>query len=248
MDYELKDSGNRTKFQSGAQRDVQMVEKGRYDLLSPVFLRRVAVVCAKGGVKYFDRNWELGMPMSRFMDSAMRHLWQWWNGHTDEDHLHQAGWNLMAASHTLHLIELGLLPKELDDRPCYENGFRPPTARCDQCGEHRPLPQMRRVGELAVCKDCHEYSGESVRPKDRRECKHPVVRTDIHGTCPDCGTRTRNWTHELPAAGKQYHGPCDSPHCVQAAYVENPHTGRMFCAECAEPVPMSAVRRLDDEA
>lgn len=94
-------------------------DKGRYDLISPIFLRRIAVVLEKGAAKYADRNWEKGIPLHSYMDSALRHLSQVIEGKTDEDHAGQAAWNLMAYIHTKEMIDRGLLPKELDDLPNY---------------------------------------------------------------------------------------------------------------------------------
>ena len=117
-DYRLKDSGQRKKFDSGAVRDIR-VDKGRFDLISPIFLKRLAIVCEKGGKKYNDRNWEKGMPLMHYMDCAERHENDHKEGKRDEDHIVQAAWNLMCFCHTEEMIKRGLLPKELDDRPNY---------------------------------------------------------------------------------------------------------------------------------
>jgi hypothetical protein len=112
----VKDSGARQSFSTGAVRDIQ-VGKGRYDLLSPLALRRIAVHTENGAVKYGDRNWEKGMPLTRFLDSAIRHTYAHLGGDRSEDHLAAAAWNLMACIHTEECIERGTLPKELDNRP-----------------------------------------------------------------------------------------------------------------------------------
>ena len=116
--YKLQDSGKREIFPSGGKRDPQE-GKGRYDLISPLALRRLAIVYEKGAKKYSDRNWESGMPLSTFLSPSLRHTQQNIEGHRDEDHLAQAAWNLFSAMHTEEMIERGLLPKELDDRPNY---------------------------------------------------------------------------------------------------------------------------------
>jgi len=72
----LKDSGDRQSFESGAVRDIQ-VGKGRFDLISPFALLRIARVYEKGALKYAARNWEKGMPYGRFIDSALRHITQY---------------------------------------------------------------------------------------------------------------------------------------------------------------------------
>ena len=120
MEYNLKDSGKRRKFDSGAIRDVRE-DKGRYDLISPIALKRLAVVYEKGAKKYSDRNWEKGMPLCRYIDSAMRHIQQYLEGMRDEDHLGQAVFNIFGVIHTEEMINRGLLPKELNDLPKYVN-------------------------------------------------------------------------------------------------------------------------------
>lgn len=65
-----------------------------------------------------DRNWERGMPFSRYIDSAKRHLDKFVMGMEDEDHLAAAAWNIFAI---MHHQELG--QDELDDMPHYERGL-----------------------------------------------------------------------------------------------------------------------------
>jgi hypothetical protein len=117
-DYVTKDSGEREKFNSGAVRDVRS-GKGRYDLISFLALDRIAGVYERGAQKYSDRNWEQGIPISRNIDSALRHIAQFMIGENDEDHLAQAAWNLIAALHFHEGIKRGLYNEDLDDRPIY---------------------------------------------------------------------------------------------------------------------------------
>lgn len=110
--FELKDSGHRRKFDSGAVRD-RAKGKGRFDLITPFALTRIATIYEKGAEKYDDRNWEKGMPHSVFIDSAVRHINQFIMGLEDEDHLAQAAWNLLAIMH------LQYTHPELNDMPKY---------------------------------------------------------------------------------------------------------------------------------
>ena len=112
--YVIHDSGTREEFPSGMVRD-RREGKGRYDLISPFALRRLAGVYERGAVKYDERNWEKGAPFGRFLDSALRHIQQYMMGKTDEDHLAQAAWNLLCI---MHFEELGRT--DLDDRPKWE--------------------------------------------------------------------------------------------------------------------------------
>jgi hypothetical protein len=97
------------KFAGGAVRQSR-AGKGRFDLISPWAQLRVARVLEYGATiaGYGDRNWEKGMPMSRFLDSLLRHLNQWMQGETDEDHLAQARFNLDALLHFETQVVLGL--------------------------------------------------------------------------------------------------------------------------------------------
>ena len=113
----LKDSGKREEFSTGSRRDSRE-GKGRFDLLfmgMPEALRRLAVLLERGAAKYGERNWERGQPISRYIDSAARHLHRAAQGMTDEDHLIQLAWNAMAAVETLHRIKNGTLGAQPDE-------------------------------------------------------------------------------------------------------------------------------------
>jgi len=112
----VKDSGQRQEFQTGSVRDTRD-GKGRFDLITPIGLKRLAKHYENGAKKYGDRNWEKGQPLSRYLDSLIRHAYGLLEGKRDEDHAAAIAWNAMAYIHTEELIERGLLPKELNDMP-----------------------------------------------------------------------------------------------------------------------------------
>lgn len=117
MQYaDVKDSGERQEFNTGSVRDTRE-GKGRYDLLPVGAIRRLARHYENGAKKYGERNWEKGQPLSRYMDSALRHLFKALEGQKDEDHLTACVWNVLAIIETQERIEKGILPKELDDLP-----------------------------------------------------------------------------------------------------------------------------------
>lgn len=95
----IKDSGERTEFESGAVRDMH-TGKGRFDLLPMCVLMRLAQHYEAGALKYSDRNWEKGIPAHSFADSAFRHLVKYMDGQNDEDHLIAAIWNLCGLAWT----------------------------------------------------------------------------------------------------------------------------------------------------
>lgn len=112
----IKDSGKRQDFGTGSVRDIQD-GKGRFDLL-PMFAEEELAKHFEGGArKYGSRNWEKGQPLSRYLDSCRRHLNKAARGQNDEPHLIAAAWNIMCLIDTKKRIEIGLLPKELNDLP-----------------------------------------------------------------------------------------------------------------------------------
>lgn len=110
---EVKDSGERQDFGTGSVRDTQ-TGKGRYDLLPPRAVRRLAQHFENGAVKYGDRNWEKGQPLGRYLDSALRHTFAILQGKRDEDHAAAAAWNLLAFIETAERIEAGEMQLDRD--------------------------------------------------------------------------------------------------------------------------------------
>lgn len=110
------DSGERQQFSTGSQRDIS-AGKGTPSLLQLMAILEVSKVCEAGAVKYERENWRKGQPLSRYFDSAFRHLVKYALNWTDEPHLDQAIWNLLCIRETKAMIDMGLLPKELDDMP-----------------------------------------------------------------------------------------------------------------------------------
>jgi hypothetical protein len=97
-EIKLKDSGERSTYSSGAQRD-NSSGKGRFDLIPFQALMRLARHYEAGAKKYSDRNWEKGMNISRYADAAMRHLVKYIAGFNDEDHLAAVAWNVFSIMH-----------------------------------------------------------------------------------------------------------------------------------------------------
>lgn len=112
----IKDSGTKQEFSTGSHRDTQE-GKGRYDLISPIVLERLAKHMEEGASKYGENNWQKGMPLRRYFDSLQRHLWKFFSGERDEPHLSAALWNIHCLMHTEEMINRGALPPELNDLP-----------------------------------------------------------------------------------------------------------------------------------
>lgn len=126
------------RFDSGSRRDSAQ-GKGRPDLLPVHALIRTAKVCdpevvpihgihrlsvhyENGAVKYGDRNWELGQPLSRYYSSMFRHLQKWVGGAREEDHLAAVVWNGCAIMDHEERIKRDLLDHKWDDMPKDEHG------------------------------------------------------------------------------------------------------------------------------
>ena len=92
----IKDSGERTEFNTGAVRDMH---KGKGDMLSlpMAALLRLSLLYEEGAEKYGRFNYLKGIPLSSFLDSAERHLAKYIAGWDDEDHLAAAAFNILGA-------------------------------------------------------------------------------------------------------------------------------------------------------
>lgn len=94
------------QFTTGAQRCPDNAATGigskfppRFDLISPIALRRWAETYGEGAPKYGDYNWTKGIPMRNCLDHALAHLSMWMRGDTSEDHLAHAMWNIGTMIH-----------------------------------------------------------------------------------------------------------------------------------------------------
>ena len=171
MDYELKQGDKKQEFSTGAQRDTYE-GKSRLDLISPVFLDRLGILLAKGAVHYGERNWEKGMPLSRLLASAFRHLNQLSDGQEDEDHAIMCTFNLMAYVHTLHRIRTGSLPAGLDDLPRELQLGRKNLETCLTSSEK--LPTISSYRERYITPDLQKYVVVccSMRYSSPKKCTH----------------------------------------------------------------------------
>lgn len=125
----MQDSGQRQTFATGAVRDTAD-GKPRPDLVSPFAVDRLGEWLRLGSLKYAERNWERGIPISRSFASMYRHLLKFQQGATDEDHIAAILCNAMFIAHTQEMCKLGVLPESLLDMPKY-----------------RPLPGVHQNGD-----------------------------------------------------------------------------------------------------
>lgn len=101
--FQVKDSGQRTQFDSGMVRDTT---EGKIDytlaLDGPMF-KRYAEHLTKGAQKYAKRNWMQASgreEYERFVESFLRHAMQWLEGDRSEDHAAAMWFNINGAEYT----------------------------------------------------------------------------------------------------------------------------------------------------
>jgi hypothetical protein len=92
----LEDSGQRHEFKTGALRDVHEGKGDMYSLPAAAVLR-LSKHYEQGATKYGRLNYQKGIPVSSFMDSALRHIFKYLDGWDDEDHLAAAAFNVLGA-------------------------------------------------------------------------------------------------------------------------------------------------------
>lgn len=118
---EIKDSGDRTVFSTGAKRDLH---SGKGDMVSlpNAAILRLSKHYEAGAKKYGRWNYTKGIPVSSFMDSALRHIFKYLDGWDDEDHLSAAAFNILGAMEMeAHKPELNDLPSRVKkNRFAYE--------------------------------------------------------------------------------------------------------------------------------
>ena len=92
----ILDSGERTEFATGALRDMH---EGKGDMVSLPWeaILRLSRHYEDGAKKYGRWNYQKGIPVSSFIDSACRHLAKYQCGMDDEDHLAAAAFNVLGA-------------------------------------------------------------------------------------------------------------------------------------------------------
>ena len=146
---EIKDSGLRTEFPSGAVRDMH-TGKGRMDLLPWAAIMEVSKHCENGAMKYGEHNVDRGIPTHSLCDSAARHLAKYLDGWTDEPHLLAATWNLLWA------VQMEIKHRECVDTPWEDNANTKP---CPVCGERLPI-------DAVLCGSCLVHFG---KPEDNPE-------------------------------------------------------------------------------
>ena len=130
----IKDSGDRTAFDTGAVRDMH-IGKGRLDLLPWYGIISVSQLCEEGAIKYGERNVDKGIPLHSLLDSGARHLAKYIMGEDDEDHLRAACWNLLWA------LQQRTTHPELNDMPWGEQERKEKENRITMVDLYKSVPK-----------------------------------------------------------------------------------------------------------
>jgi hypothetical protein len=175
----IKDSGDRTEFETGAKRDMH-AGKGRMDLLPWYGIMEVSKHCEEGALKYGEHNVDKGIPLHSLLDSASRHLAKYMVGMDDEDHLRAACWNLLWA------LNQRVTHPELDDR------FSTDLKR-EFLKKKFTIPEMKivRPDHQPVNVKCLECG--DVRGILKQSWYNGLAGLTVHDkllTCPICGVLT----------------------------------------------------------
>lgn len=97
----IADSGNRTEYTNGFNRDYKE-GVGRMDLLPWRAIRQVSIHCEEGAKKYGERNIDRGCPQFSLYSSGFRHLSKVIDPDENDPedtltHLRAAAWNILWA-------------------------------------------------------------------------------------------------------------------------------------------------------
>ncbi len=113
----IKDSGERREFDTGAVRDMAS-GKGLMVVMPAAALLRLSKHYEHGAQKYGKFNWQKGIPVDSFIDSALRHIMKYLDGWDDEDHLAAAAFNILGAMEMeAHKPEMQNIPAREGARP-----------------------------------------------------------------------------------------------------------------------------------
>ena len=148
------------EYGTGAVRDTG--GKGRMDLLPWSALLRVSRHMENSLESHGERNWERGLPMHCFLDSAFRHMAKYMEGQVDEDHLAAAATNLLMALWTEeHLPEMQDIPPRVPRTPA--GALR----ECVSEATERPSVTSERRARCGCPEAPSEGGGEA--PRDSRQ-------------------------------------------------------------------------------
>ena len=125
-----KTAAKETQYSTGAQRD-NRAGKGAFHWMPWDAVWLVSNIYEKGNLGRsktgdgHDRNWENGMPILDYLQSALNHITAHIAGDRSEPHISQAIWNLLNYLQVSIWITLGFRPKELNKLPDHRHQWKP---------------------------------------------------------------------------------------------------------------------------
>ena len=159
----IKDSGQRTEFETGAVRDMHE-GKGDFVAMPADALLRLSKLYEAGAKKYGRFNYLKGIPISSFMDSALRHIYKYLAGWDDEDHLSAAAFNILGA------MQMEEVKPEMNDlAPIY-----PQSPMDADIKEHLLKPNR-------ICENCRGLMPDYYTQDGK--CKVSQLIMDFNDTC-----------------------------------------------------------------
>lgn len=104
----------------------------------------------QGAEKYGERNWEKGLPIDCYINSAVRHLLKYIRGDDDEPHDRAFIWNILCCMWTLD--KMNYYTVQVDSTPII-NAFEVKAEMCDE-----PLPAPPKIDHSCEVEDNMESS------------------------------------------------------------------------------------------
>lgn len=107
----------------------------------------VSIHFAEGAKKYGERNWEKGIPVHSYIDSAIRHVLKYVANWTDEPHDRAFVWNILCAIWTIQNYP------ELNDLPCNQTDpeSKHTKSKNIEPRETKSTDDKADTDDLAVC-------------------------------------------------------------------------------------------------
>ena len=90
----FKKTGNTVHLYDALKIFAQKAYAGCYETM----LLEVSIHYEEGALKYGDNNWQKGIPVDCYLDSAIRHYLKYHRGDNDEPHDRAFVWNLMCCA------------------------------------------------------------------------------------------------------------------------------------------------------
>lgn len=102
---------------------LQVVKDKMFDKSWETMFLELAIHFEDGAKKYGDRNWQKGIPVDCYIDSAIRHYLKWKRGDADEHHNRAFVWNIVCCIWTVEYCatpEMQDIPSRMETEDKHE--------------------------------------------------------------------------------------------------------------------------------